>query len=70
MKYFFLSMQCPHTQRFINIGDFKQLDDAVRYADNVPYYTRIKECTEDYSSVIIEGNLFGMYNEFKLALGN
>ena len=44
MKYYFVLMQCPHTQKFINIGDFKQLDDAVRYADNVPYYTIIKEC--------------------------
>ena len=70
MKFYFVFMQCPHSERFYNIGDFKKLDDAIQYASNCQYYTKIKECTEEYSTIVLEGNLLGTYKVLNKVLSN
>jgi hypothetical protein len=61
MKFYFVYMQDPNNQVYYNIGDFGNFDDAMRYASDCKYPTRIKQVGDGYSSVIMEGELFGRY---------
>ena len=68
MKFYFVYMQNPNNSLFYNIGDFCSLNEALEYACDTNYTTRIKQVTEEHSSVIVEGNVFGRYGDILQAL--